>query len=207
MSVFRNRFVVYSQKGLIDRASKQTVAVNGLLRAALLTACPAVPETIHPGEYQVDCDTHDFEPCCRHLLVKIGERLGGYLRIIHDQVRPPLPLRELYEGEYQQFKREHPGAGIIEISRFVVPSEYRITALAKAGHLHELSLQLRLAQRLLQILEQYARSAGVTDILAQVHPSHAGGYVHQQFFKQLGPEKPCPLVNNSPAVLLHRRVA
>lgn len=44
---------------------------------------------------------------------------------------------------------------------------------------------------------------GMTDVVIEVHPRHAGFYRRMLGFTQIGNQRACPRVNDAPAVLLH----
>ena len=158
----------------------------------------------NPTDHGIECDAYDFEPCCRHVLIQSGSRLIAYFRVLHEDGVLALPLRDLYEVEYGRFRTENPGAKAAEVSRLIldVPQSRVSSILARAN---EMKLGLRIALRLFQVMIQYARRNGLTDIFVQAHPSHASMY-ERHLFKIIGAEKLSPSVNHHPAVLLHHRV-
>lgn len=204
LEVFRSRFRLYRQRDLINPHERRILAHDHFLRHALRAEQGDLPEHIIPANYQLDCDGYDFEPSCKHVLIQSGPRLIAYFRVLHETSTQPLPLRELYEQEYRQFRVLNPHARVAEISRLILdfPKPKTLAILDRAN---ELKLGLRIAQRLFQVLAQYAAKHGLTDLFAQTHPSHATMYV-RHLFKIIGDEKTSRSVNNHPAVLLHHHV-
>ncbi len=82
-----------------------------------------------------------------------------------------------------------PGVRLCEITRLAVETSYN--TLEVLGTLFHLAY---IHGRLIR---------GATDLVIEVHPRHVGFYRRMLGFVQLGEEKPCPRVDNAPAVLLH----
>ena len=204
LTVFRARFRMYAQRDLINRRERQTPPEREVLRQALAGEHLTPPEDFDPKDYHLDCDHYDFDSTCRHVLIQSGPRLHAYFRIIHDTPAGPLRMLELYGAEYRDFRARHPEAGIAEFSRLIIefPQSPEISAIAREA---EVKLGLRMSLRLFQVMSQYAKKNGLTDIFAQTHPAHAPMYV-KHFFKVIGEEKTYKSVNNHPAVLLHHHV-
>lgn len=94
---------------------------------------------------------------------------------------------QLYGQELARLRG--PGVRLCEITRLAVDTPH--STLEVLGQLFHLAY---LHGRLIR---------GATDLVIEVHPRHVGFYRRMLGFVQLGKEKPCPRVNNAPAVLLH----
>jgi N-acyl-L-homoserine lactone synthetase len=204
LTVFRSRFRIYAKHDLINRHERQTPPEREILRRALAEEHVTPAEDFDPKDHQLDCDYYDFDAACRHVLIQSGPRLLAYFRIIHDTGMRPLPMQELYGAEYRDFRAKHPSASIAEFSRLIIeiPQSPEISAIARDS---QIKLGLRISLRLFQVMSQYARKNGLTDIFAQTHPAHAPMYI-KHFFNVIGEEKNYKSVNNHPAVLLHHHV-
>lgn len=94
---------------------------------------------------------------------------------------------QLYGHELARLRS--PGVRLCEITRLAVETAH--DTLEVLGTLFHLAY---IHGRLIR---------GATDLVIEVHPRHAGFYRRMLGFVQLGDEKPCPRVDNAPAVLLH----
>jgi len=93
----------------------------------------------------------------------------------------------LYDHEISALRK--PSRVIGEVTRLAVDSDFRSPELLKA---------------LFRATYQYARAVfGVTDVVIEVNPRHAGYYRRELGFAQIGSVRTCPRVE-APAVLLHR---
>ena len=196
---------MYLLRDLIN-PGPQLITAPAALRSALLLERQELPDEFDPKDYKVECDDFDFSPSCRHVLIQTGGALIAYFRILHESAEKLIPFRNLYEEEYQKFRGAHPNARIAELSRLIVLDATQSKVLAEIGHADEVKLGKRLAMRLFQVMCQYAKKQGLSDIFAQTHPSHAPVYV-RHFFNVIGAEKAYATMNNHPAVLLHYPVA
>ncbi len=101
--------------------------------------------------------------------------------------RAGLLADSLYGDEISSLRK--PSRVIGEVTRLAVDSEFRNPELLKA---------------LFRATYQYARAIfGVTDVVIEVNPRHAGYYRREMSFSQIGSIRTCPRVE-APAVLLHR---
>ncbi|KAB2970155.1 long-chain N-acyl amino acid synthase [Zoogloea sp.] len=94
---------------------------------------------------------------------------------------------QLYSHELTRLRG--PGVRLCEITRLAVDTPHN--TLEVLGTLFHLAY---IHGRLIR---------GATDLVIEVHPRHVGFYQRMLGFVQLGEEKPCPRVDNAPAVLLH----
>lgn len=101
--------------------------------------------------------------------------------------RSGLLADHLYGHEISALRR--PSRVIGEVTRLAVDPDGRHPELLKA---------------LFRASYQYARAIfGVTDVVVEVNPRHAGYYRRELGFSQVGAMRTCPRVE-APAVLLHR---
>jgi hypothetical protein len=101
--------------------------------------------------------------------------------------RSGLLAESLYGHEISALRK--PSRVIGEVTRLAVDSDSRSPKLLKA---------------LFRATYQYARAVfGVTDVVIEVNPRHAGYYRRELGFAQAGDLRTCPRVE-APAVLLHR---
>jgi len=93
----------------------------------------------------------------------------------------------LYGHEISALRK--PSRVIGEVTRLAVDSDFRSPELLNS---------------LFRATYQYARAIfGLTDVVIEVNPRHAGYYRRELNFSQVGPLRTCPRVE-APAVLLHR---
>lgn len=98
-----------------------------------------------------------------------------------------LLVDKLYADEMAKLRK--PARVICEVTRLAVDSEANDPALLKS---------------LFRSTYKYAKAVfGVTDVVIEVNPRHAGYYRREFGFSQIGDLRTCPRVN-APAVLLHR---
>src|SRR5574343_260823 len=101
--------------------------------------------------------------------------------------RSGLLADNLYGHEISALRK--PTRIIGEVTRLAVDSDFRNPELLKT---------------LFRATYQYARAIfGVTDVVVEVNPRHAGYYRRELGFAQIGALRTCPRVE-APAVLLHR---
>jgi len=98
-----------------------------------------------------------------------------------------LPGDEIYPFELNALRAQ--SRQIVEVTRLAVSDEY---ARSKT-----------LLVRLFNFIYIFARRVrGFDDFVIEVNPRHANFYNRLLFFEQLGPERPCPRVQNAHSVLL-----
>jgi ribosomal protein S18 acetylase RimI-like enzyme len=101
--------------------------------------------------------------------------------------RAGLLADSLYGHEISSLRKSSRVIG--EVTRLAVDSDFRNPDLLRA---------------LFRATYQYARAIfGVTDVVVEVNPRHAGYYRRELGFAQIGSLRTCPRVE-APAVLLHR---
>lgn len=130
------------------------------------------------------------EPRCQAssltLAASCGENIFGTATLGMDGPAG-LHADELYGQELARLRG--PGVRLCEITRLAVETSYN--TLEVLGTLFHLAY---IHARLIR---------GATDLVIEVHPRHVGFYRRMLGFVQLGEERPCPRVDNAPAVLLH----
>lgn len=130
------------------------------------------------------------EPCCPAskltLAASCGEEVFSTATLGLDGPEG-LHADQLYSQELARLRG--PGVRLCEITRLAVDTPHN--TLEVLGTLFHLAY---LHGRLIR---------GATDLVIEVNPRHVGFYRRMLGFVQLGAEKPCPRVNNAPAVLLH----
>jgi hypothetical protein len=200
LTALQQRFVMYTDKKLIGTSSEERLQeIPEFLRQELSEEQGTeVPNQIDPVKYQLDLDDYDFNPGCYHLLIEVENHLVAYTRLIFEEGAQVMSAREIYDREIDDISN---GMLSAEISRLIHPGG----SGAVSGDI--LELQRKLALQMFEIVDKFAAGKGVHHLFAQVHPIHGAIYVENGVFTRKGIEKPCPSVNNAPAVLLHREIA
>ncbi len=116
-----------------------------------------------------------------------NKKLVGSFTILFDSIRK-LPADKIYNDEINNLRSKN--KKIVEISRLVINPEFRNS------------------KETLVLLFNYLAICGsyVTpfdNIIIEVNPRHKEYYKSILCFEELGKEKPCPQVQNAPAVLLN----
>ena len=103
-----------------------------------------------------------------------------------------LPADEIYRSELTAARDK--GRLMCEVTRLAIAPEHKHSRL--------------LLVRLFNFVYVYARRiVGADDFIIEVHPRHAAYYHRLLKFEPIGPEKPCPRVQNSLSVLLGLKLA
>lgn len=121
------------------------------------------------------------------LIVKHKSKVVGTLTLLC-QKELPLPIEKVFEEEISQLKLA--GEKIVEVSRLAIDSEYR-------NEKEVLRLLLNHVFICTYHVMQY------TSLVIEVNPHHVKFYEMLLAFRKISDEKPCPHVQNAPAVLLH----
>lgn len=124
------------------------------------------------------------------LILLVRDQFGiiaGTVSIIFDQ-SVNLPATKIYSEEINYLRKS--GANIAEVSRLAISKKHR--------HSKEI---LSLLFNHLAIYCSYVKK--VTSLICEVNPRHLGYYQSIFAFEQIGSLKPCPMVQENPAVLLH----
>jgi hypothetical protein len=130
---------------------------------------------------------HDAEPETLTLLVhdEHGDD-AGTISIAFDR-EAGLPADETYHAQLQELR--HTGRQLAEVTRLAIAPE------------HQRSKSVLL--RMINFVYVYARRVKCCDdFVIEVSPRHAAFYNRLLKFEQIGPERPCPRVQNAMGVLL-----
>lgn len=115
------------------------------------------------------------------------QKIAGSVTIVFDGANT-LPSEKIYHDELKNLRNS--GGKLTELSRLVISSEYRN------------------AKEILILLFNYAaiyirNVKNYNGLTIQVNPRHKAYYKSLLNFDEVGGEKPCPQVQNAPAVLLY----
>lgn len=147
-----------------------------------------VPE----GESGLGVSRFDRQADVLTLLVRhIGEFDVGTITLVPDS-QASLPCDEIYGPEVDILRAQ--GCRLAEVTRLAISEE--------CLNAREVLLYL------FNLLYIYARRVNnCTDLVVEVNPRHAAYYKRLLMFEQIGPERPCPRVQDAPAVLMRLNMA
>lgn len=114
------------------------------------------------------------------------KNIAGSVTLLFDK-NARLPVEKIYPDEVKELKKTNPKIG--ELSRLVVSPEYR----------NSKSILVLLFNYLAIYLHSIKEYDG---LVVQVNPRHKTYYKSLLSFDEIGSEKPCPQVQNAPAILL-----
>jgi hypothetical protein len=98
-----------------------------------------------------------------------------------------LPCDEIYGAELNELRQEN--RRLVEVTRLVIADEFQHSKL--------------LLIRMINFIYIFSRRIkGFDDFVIEVNPRHVAYYTRLMHFERFGPERPCPRVQNAPAVLL-----
>lgn len=115
------------------------------------------------------------------------KNIAGSVTLLFDK-NSKLPVEKIYAEELKELKKVSPK--VAELSRLVVSPEYR----------NSKSILVLLFNYLAIYLHSVKEYDG---LVVQVNPRHKTYYKSLLTFDEIGCEKPCPQVQNAPAVLLY----
>lgn len=126
------------------------------------------------------------------LMVQDKEKnIAGAVTIVFDDCSK-LPADKIYRDELTSLRTS--GKKIAEISRLVINPAYR----------NSKDILILLFNYLLIHIHHNRSFDG---LVIQVNPRHKNYYKALLYFEEIGAEKPCPQVQNAPAVLLHLNIS
>jgi N-acyl amino acid synthase FeeM len=102
-----------------------------------------------------------------------------------------LPSDEVRAADLAPLRAQ--GRRLVEVTRLAIDQDY-------VG-------SKPLLVQLINTISIYARHAGGTDFIIEVHPHHANYYRRMMLFEPAGPQRACPRVNGSPGILLRLDLA
>lgn len=116
-----------------------------------------------------------------------NKNIAGSLTLVFNE-DGKLPVEKIYSDEIKFLKRK--GEKLVEISRLVISHEYRNSKEV-----------LLLLINYLMIYSYHVKK--YSSLVIEVNPRHKNYYKSLLDFKEIGTERPCPMVQNAPAILLH----
>lgn len=138
------------------------------------------------GLHTGDAHHQQLRPDCITLVASCADEIFGTvtLRLDGDE---GLLADTLYRDELAFLRR--PDARLCEITKLAVDTHHN-TKEVLGALFHLIYIHGRLIH-------------GMTSVVIEVHPRHAGFYRRMLGFTTIGEQKACPRVNDAPAVLLH----
>ncbi len=148
-----------------------------------------------PNDTKMYYHYYSFLPQSRAFTLKENDKLIGTISVVVDSPCG-LPMDTLFSRELDHLRSN--GRKLAEVSLLAMaPGEKK----RKLFSLTNFDKQVRLF-RLFKIMYEYARQAGVTDLIIGVHPKHETLYKYLSF-KAMGSAKSYPGARGNPALPLH----
>ncbi len=139
---------------------------------------------IRPNPFRFRVTSFQLQPTTQVFLAIQNEKPICTVSLIADGALG-LPMEAIYHEEVDQARSQ--GLRVGEVS-------------ALAGCTGDFRSFLPIFVQLTRLMAQFARKHGMDQFLIAVHPKHAGFYERFMGFKQIGPVREYPFVQNAPAV-------
>ena len=163
-------------------ASRDTRGRAYRLAQRVYHGCGYVPDRDALNVTAFDADSQTIT-----LLVQdLNQRDAATITLVFDSTAG-LPCDEIYGDELNSLRTQ--GRRLVEVTRLAICEEYQHSKL--------------LLVRLFNFIYIFARHIKrFDDFVIEVNPRHVNYYRRLLCFEQFGPERPCPRVQDAPAVLL-----